>query len=101
MIMSELYSCDKCEKTYKSRTGLWKHCQKCVVEVTQENKKYICNFCNKYYNNKYSKYKHQKNCALNNNRINHIEEEISKLKTKLEIVNNKPSTINNIIILII
>jgi hypothetical protein len=94
--MSELYSCDKCGKTYKSRTGLWKHSQICVIDIIQENNKYICNFCYKQYGNKYSKYKHQKKCELKNNRINDIEEEITKLKTKLEIVSNKPATINNI-----
>ena len=28
---SELFQCDKCSKTYKDRTGLWKHKKKCVV----------------------------------------------------------------------
>ncbi len=94
--MSELFSCDKCKKTYKSRTGLWKHSQTCVIEVIQENKKYVCNFCHKQYDNKYSKYKHQKKCAVNNNQIENINDEITKLKTELEIVKNKPATINNI-----
>jgi hypothetical protein len=94
--MLELFSCDKCKKTYKSRTGLWKHSQTCVVELIQENKKYVCNFCHRHYDNKYSKYKHQKKCGIKNNQIEDINEEITKLKTELEIVKNKPATINNI-----
>ena len=48
------------------------------------------------YNNRNSKYKHQKKCTVNNNQIDDIKEEITKLKSELELVKNKPSTINNI-----
>lgn len=92
----ECFKCDKCNKKYKSRTGLWKHNLKCIIEVIKDEKEFICNYCNKIYNNKYSKYKHQKKCKINNNQMETIKEELTKLKSELEIVKNKPATINNI-----
>ena len=93
---NKCFKCDKCDKTYKSRTGLWKHNLKCVIEVVKDEKEFICNYCNKIYNNKYSKYKHQKKCKINNNQMETIKEELTKIKSELEIVKNKPATINNI-----
>lgn len=93
---NKCFKCDKCVKTYKSRTGLWKHNLKCNSEIDNDEKEFICNYCNKIYNNKYSKYKHQKKCKINNNQIETIKEELTKIKSELEIVKNKPATINNI-----
>jgi len=32
-ISSNIFACEKCNKTYKDRTGLWKHKKKCVDEI--------------------------------------------------------------------
>ena len=37
-ISSNIYECEKCNKTYKDRTGLWKHKKKCNVNNLDETK---------------------------------------------------------------
>lgn len=91
---SKKYSCNICNKHYITANGLWKHNDKYhkIVEVSE----YTCKVCGKVYNNRNSKYKHQKKCKINNNQMETIKEELTKLKSELEIVKNKPATINNI-----
>ena len=112
--INKKYNCEQCNKIYKSRVGLWKHNQTYhnIVDLDKNNqeiginvdtdiKEYNCIHCNKKYTNKFSKYKHQIKCKINNN--NQLEkiklefnDEINKLKSELEIIKNKPSSVTNI-----
>ena len=88
------YLCKICDKHYKTANGLWKHNDKYHKKI--EVSDYTCKVCGKVYNNRNSKYKHQKKCKINNNQMETIKEELTKIKSELEIVKNKPATINNI-----
>ena len=100
----KLFKCESCDKIYKTKNGLWKHNVK-YHEMSLEDKKkeYCCEICGKIYQNKFSKYKHKVKCDKENNEKNQVEKlrsefnnQISQLKTELEEVKNKPSTIKNI-----
>jgi len=34
---SEVFECGKCDKSFKSRSGLWKHCNKCFKKTTNSD----------------------------------------------------------------
>lgn len=96
----EKFSCEKCNKTYQTANGLWKHNKKHHTDKDKIKKESICCYCNKKLSDRHSKWRHEQICILKNksesNQINEIKEEITKLKSELENVKNKPSTINNI-----
>ncbi len=94
------FSCDKCNKTYKTSNGLWKHNKKHHDDNEKIKNESNCCYCNKKLSDRHSKWRHEKICTnkdkIDNQQITNIKEEITKLKSELEIVKNKPSTINNI-----
>jgi hypothetical protein len=101
----ENFFCERCNKTYQTANGLWKHNQKYHNKINKEKKESICSYCDKKLSDRHSKWRHEQICTYKNKTdINKItselkeefKEEITKLKTELEIVKNKPSTINNI-----
>ena len=38
-LCSKIYACDKCEKEFNDRAGLWRHKKKCVNEIDEVNSK--------------------------------------------------------------
>jgi hypothetical protein len=96
----EKYFCEKCNKTYQTANGLWKHNKKHHFNKEKTKKESICCYCNKKLADRHSKWRHEQICThkdkSENNQIEVIKDEITKLKTELEIVKNKPATINNI-----
>jgi uncharacterized Zn-finger protein len=96
----EKHFCEKCNKTYQTSNGLWKHNKKHHVDKEKPIKESICCYCDKKLSDRHSKWRHEQICThkdkIKNNQIEDINEEITKLKTELEIVKNKPATINNI-----
>ncbi len=109
--IQNIFGCNSCNLTYKTKNGLWKHQNKYHLneiisnsdQDIQVNKEYKCEYCDKVYNNKYSKYKHKKICEKKDHaQIDELKtsfnEQIDKLKLELENVKNKSgkTTINNI-----
>ncbi len=111
--IQNIFCCNNCNLTYKTKNGLWKHQNKYHLneiisnqnpdQDIQVSKEYKCEYCDKVYNNKYSKYKHKKICEKKDHaQINELKtsfnEQIDKLKLELENVKNKSgkTTINNI-----
>ena len=88
------FSCITCNIRYKTKNGLWKHNDK--YHKSNDKLDYICKTCGKNYDNRNSKYKHQKKCTSDNCQIEIIKEELTKLKSELEIVKNTPATITHI-----
>jgi hypothetical protein len=113
------FTCNICNKNYKSRSGLWKHLSK--HKDTEENTdvtksdhmethllpsngnigniitdghtKYLCFKCNKALSNRHSKSRHEKNCSaispLN------ILEKFKQLEYEITEIKNKPNVVNN------
>ena len=107
-ILSSKYRCDKCNKNYKDKSGLWYHNNKNhdvlisqkisqnqpllrptsvenqpkVIQSIQEIKTSIlhCKHCNKYYKHIQSRWKHEQKCKIKSN-----NEEIMELKKELTI----------------
>lgn len=97
----ELFFCKNCNKTYKTTNGLWKHNKKHHDGKEKIIKDNICCYCEKKLSDRHSKWRHEQLCFnKNKNDINKIttefKEELTKIKTELEFVKNKPATINNI-----
>ena len=107
-IPSSKYRCNKCNKNYKDKSGLWYHNNKNhdvqisqkisqnqpllqptsvenqpkVIQSIQEIKTSIlhCKYCNKYYKHIQSRWKHEQKCKIKSN-----NEEIMELKKELTI----------------
>ena len=94
-------NCEFCNKTYKTQNGLWKHNNKYHIDKLKLINDCVCYYCNKKLSDRHSKWRHEKICMNKNTHdINFIKSEFSnkilKLESELEIVKNKPATINNI-----
>ncbi len=92
------YYCKKCNKTYKSRMGIYRHNKKCKPETNDENElNNKCKYCEKELFNYVSKWRHEKKCELNSKTITEtvqiMREEIKSLKQQLN--HTKPQTINS------
>ena len=89
--------CEICNKLYKTTNGLWKHNNKYHNEKDKIKKECLCSYCDKTLADRHSKWRHEKICTHKNKEdINNIKTELTKIKSELEIVKNKPATINNI-----
>lgn len=84
--MEKNFKCLKCEKEYKSNSGLWKHQIKCNKEkntnvITNTNttieqstktepniksKEFMCMYCLKLFGTNFNKIRHQNNCQMKN-----------------------------------
>ena len=93
--METIYKCIKCDKEYKSKSGLWKHQIKCnkqkleiIKELKIENKKECkCMYCTKSFGTKFNKNRHQNNCQMKNVIIdlkNDFDNKIELLKKDIE-----------------
>jgi hypothetical protein len=98
------FICKICNKTYKNKSGIWKHNKKYHIQkliknvnlngntvnqsqpksVHNENqiKFYECDKCNKKFNTRQARWKHEKTCENNNS--NNLKEENDLLKKQLE-----------------
>ncbi len=99
---NKIFRCNKCDKTYKDKSGLWYHnnkyhgnerihvgiqnsnvCNKNVyknddnkfqpVQHNNESTDISCKFCNKKLSNRQSRWRHEQKCEINNNIINKHE----------------------------
>ncbi len=78
------YVCEKCNKVYKNRSGLWYHNEKlhkpdpieeCVQNVAYNNQNVhtkliqniVCKYCNKQLSNRHSRWRHEKTCSNKTN----------------------------------
>ena len=120
--MSKNYSCEICDKHYKSYMGYWlhnkkKHNKNIIVEPVVEDiineqigktektvndikkKIYACRKCNKILSCKQSRWKHEKTCTASceitlEEKVNQLTEKVNTLeKTPKNIINN--NTTNN------
>lgn len=88
------YNCEDCNKEYKSYMGLWKHNKKYHTDLNINNKQlFNCTHCNKNLSCKQSKWKHEQKCKINNNKT--LEEQFKKLSEEIEKIKSQPNTINN------
>lgn len=80
--MEIICKCKKCNKEYKSKSGLWKHQLKCnkhkqipnlevkmdvkLEDKKEDKKEYICMYCSKSFGTNFNKNRHQNNCQMKN-----------------------------------
>ena len=111
------YYCVKCNKEYASYQSLWIHNKKFhpinnkSIDKSDKlhdksidkpkHKNYKCNKCNKNFIHYQSRWKHEKKCKINkddkNNETKEINNKINILTEKIKILENKPTTVKNII----
>jgi Glu-tRNA(Gln) amidotransferase subunit E-like FAD-binding protein len=109
--MNNQFTCNNCDKEYKSYYSLWRHNKKyhsdinvtnvtkSVINVTtipNELIKYGCKKCNELFSNRQNRWRHEKLCNVNNI-IEKMQKEIDELKnkpTKTIIKNINQGTIN-------
>jgi hypothetical protein len=99
------YTCNICNKNYKSYQSLWNHNKKFhynnIIEKTPNvtnsdtkmslnvTKKYECIYCNKNFNYRQNKYQHEKNCKTkinNNNEIETLKNTVNELKNQVSLL---------------
>lgn len=121
------FTCKKCNKKYNTRSGLWKHhnihhnddnqdnISECsnletpalpfdgnIEKIKTTPKIHKCSKCNKVLANRHSKSRHEKNCSSINpknimDKFKQLENEINKIKSQPNIVNNYTSnTLNKV-----
>ncbi len=76
--------CANCEKTYKSRSGLWKHLKNCIAPILESNapiidnpicetttsnnqQQFTCNNCPKQYKERSGLWRHKQKCKPSDN----------------------------------
>lgn len=84
------YRCEICDKEYISKSGLWKHSKKHMVNdvtVSVINKstfgKIVCKYCKKEFKSRQSRWRHEKGCSNKNK----LEEKIENIEIKLKKLN--------------
>ena len=99
------YTCNICNKNYKSYQSLWNHNKKFhynnIIEKTSNvtnsdtkmslnvTKKYECIYCNKNFNYRQNKYQHEKTCKIkinNDSKINQLENTVNELKNQVSLL---------------
>jgi len=111
-ICCSTYICEKCDRKYRDRTGLWKHKKKCntetntnnnVTEVIHEviNKDNLINMlvtqnkeliellkkCDRKYRDRTGLWKHKKKCNTETNTNNNVTEVIHEVINKDNLIN--------------
>ena len=110
------FSCNICNKLYSSQSSLCNHNKKFhnnnilkksdnilkKSDNIQENldntskKIYSCRKCDKVYYNIKTRWSHEQKCNKNNNKIEHLEHIINKMKKEFKLIlQNKTQKINN------
>lgn len=87
---NQTFICNKCNKTYFSNSGLWKHNLKCGKQKQSkkinteiknnqivETKEFKCKHCNKCFTTNFNKIRHEETC--------YCKEALSKQKNEYEI----------------
>ena len=96
---NNIYLCNKCNMKFKTYNGFWKHNKNkhnIQNNLNQTNNyKYKCIYCANIYKHKQSKWSHEKICEYKEINLLTLKKELNDVKTELEIVKNKPSTIIN------
>jgi hypothetical protein len=93
-IMSKIYKCEECNKTYTTYMGLWHHNKKIhITPMLEEQKKNSCRYCGKILSCKQSKWRHEKKCKEKQNIP--INEKFKQLEDKIKVLESKPSNANN------
>jgi len=103
------YSCDQCNKNYKTYQSIWNHNKKFHnnqnIQITTKERKYICIKCNKLFTRKDNMKNHMNNICKNKQELDKVEQmtlEIVELKNELREIKTgtKPDSkiveINNI-----
>lgn len=99
-----LFSCNICNKNYKTQTNLLKHKQSHINKPNSENscevkikKGLICKKCNQVFNSQPTKWRHEKNCLGKdtNEDVTKLKNEIKEIKSQLTKLADKPNIINN------
>jgi hypothetical protein len=75
-----IFKCDKCDQTYESNSGLWKHNKK-NHNVSKKITTLKCQFCDKILSDRICKWRHEKICNNKSNTV--LSYEINKMVTKL------------------
>jgi hypothetical protein len=73
--------CNRCNRTFSSKTYLRKHLEKCSINHIIKDKK--CSFCNKTFVSSYNLKSHLKTCKIK------LEEEYNDIKNNLEKLNEE------------
>jgi hypothetical protein len=95
-----MYLCEKCNLNFKTYNGFWKHNKNKHNDSTKNsdpNYKYKCTHCANTYKHKQSKWTHERTCKQATPTINleTLQKELNEVKSELDRVKNKPSTIIN------
>ncbi len=95
-----MYSCDKCNVKFKTYNGFWKHNKNKHNDPTKNvdpSYKHKCTYCSNTYKHKQSKWAHERTCKESVPVVNleTLQKELNEVKTELDRVKNKPSTIIN------
>ena len=84
------YKCNLCNSEFKSKSGIWKHCNnKHKIAIVE---KHICKYCEKELSNRHSRWRHEtQTCKMKPD----IEESLSIIPSEQTINNTTIQTQNN------
>jgi hypothetical protein len=77
-----MFSCPECEKSYSSKSGLWKHKQKIHLKILK------CGYCNKQYKYSSQMSKHKETCKIKHKTKNDEKDVNSQINKFLKTLNN-------------
>ena len=83
-----MFSCPECEKSYSSKSGLWKHKQKIHLKILK------CVYCNKQYKYSSQMSKHKETCKIKHKTKNDEKDVNSQINKFLKKLNNHGININ-------
>ena len=98
------YSCDQCNKNYKTYQSIWNHNKKFHnnqnIQITTKERKYMCIKCNKLFTRKDNMKNHMNNICKKNNELDKVEQmtlEIIELKNELKEIKTGTKTDSKIV----
>ena len=84
------FTCDKCNKNFKSKSGYDQHSQKCIGIGSLQ-----CKYCKEIFQNKQAKYKHSLTCVKNPKAHSNTNDSYVNNITNNNITNNVTNNTNN------